>query len=258
MQTRTLFTKEDLLSYYSDTGSNKYSKKGAQILLSRDNQISTSDLLSDSQVRTTPLEYKNVPNAIFSNGKAVYDNNDFAAKQNKFDNSIDDNIEEANDTVISDANAKGSIYRFVAEDARSWKTMRATAPKVSDLKKTMNEKNIPNNMKRDGSFRGSQSVKSRVTNITFLLNELKTFSDDANKIKDPDEENIVGLDKIDVARSNSLRLAPISSLSDRSSIGNRKSFLQKTATGENQNDDFKDANEDLHSLSSRGKIFSST
>lgn len=28
MQTRTLFTKEDLLSYYSDTGSNKYSKKG--------------------------------------------------------------------------------------------------------------------------------------------------------------------------------------------------------------------------------------
>lgn len=65
----------------------------------------------------------------------MYDNNDFAAKQNKFDNSIDDNIEEANDTVISDANAKGSIYRFVAEDARSWKTMRATAPKVSDLKK---------------------------------------------------------------------------------------------------------------------------
>lgn len=36
----------------------------------------------------------------------MYDNNDFAAKQNKFDNSIDDNIEEANDTVISDANAK--------------------------------------------------------------------------------------------------------------------------------------------------------
>nr|CAI6681651.1 BPK_HP1_G0043640.mRNA.1.CDS.1 [Saccharomyces cerevisiae] len=103
--------KEDLLSYYSDTGSNKYSKKGAQILLSRDNQISTSDLLSDSQVRTTPLEYKNVPNAIFFF---------------KWGKHIDDNIEEANDTVISDANAKGSIYRFVAEDARSWKTMRAT------------------------------------------------------------------------------------------------------------------------------------
>nr|CAI6681556.1 BPK_HP1_G0043630.mRNA.1.CDS.1 [Saccharomyces cerevisiae] len=47
------------------------------------------------------------------------------------------------------------------------------------------------------------------------------------KSKDPDEENIVGLDKIDVARSNSLRLAPISSLSDRSSIGNRKSFFAK-------------------------------
>lgn len=258
MQTKTLFTKEDLLSYYSDTGSNKYSKKGAQILLSRDNQISTSDLLSDPQARATPLGYRTAHNAVLSNGKTVSNNNDFAVKQNKFDNSIGDNIDEANDTVISDANAKGSIYRFVAEDARSWKTMRATAPKVSDLKKTMNERNIPNNMKRDGSFRGSQSVKSRVTNITFLLNELKTFSEDASKIKDPDEENIVGLDRIDVARSNSLRLAPISSFSDRSSIGNRKSFLQKTSGGETQDDGFKDANEDLHSLSSRGKIFSST
>ena len=101
-------------------------------------------------------------------------------------------------------------------------------------------------------------MKSRVTNITFLLSELKTFSEDANKIEDPDEENIVGLDKIDVARSNSLRLAPISSISDRSSIGNRRSLIQKTPVAEDQDDDFKDANEDLHSLSSRGKIFSST
>ncbi|CAI4035683.1 hypothetical protein SMKI_13G3340 [Saccharomyces mikatae IFO 1815] len=258
MQTKTLFTKEDLLSYYSDTGSNKYSKRGAQILLSRDNQISTSDLLSDSQARATSLDYRTAPNATLSNGKAISNNSNSALKQSRFDNSIDDNIDDINDTVISDANAKGSIYRFVAEDARSWKTMRATAPRVSDLKKTINEKNNRNNMKRDGSIRGSQSVKSRVTNITFLLNELKTFSEDTNKINDPDEENIVGLDKIDVARSNSLRLAPISSLSDRSSTGNRRSLLQKKSVSENQDDDFKDANEDLRSLSSRGKIFSST
>ncbi|CAI4048690.1 hypothetical protein SKDZ_13G3380 [Saccharomyces kudriavzevii ZP591] len=258
MQTKTLFTKEDLLSYYSDTGSNKYSKRGAQILMSRDSQISTSDLLSDPQVRTTSLDYRTAPNAILSNNNAISSNKDFAIKQSRFDNSIDDNIDEGNDTVTSDANVKGSIYRFVADDARSWKTMRATAPKVSDLKKTMNERNTLNSVNRDGSVRGSQSVKSRVTNITFLLSELKTFSEDANKIKDPDEENIVGLDKIDVARSNSLRLAPISSLSDRSSIGNRRSLLQKTPVNEDQFDDFKDANEDLHSLSSRGKIFSST
>ncbi|EJS44172.1 efr3p [Saccharomyces arboricola H-6] len=258
MQTKSLFTKEDLLSYYSDAGSNKYSKKGAQILMSRENQISTSDLLSDPQARTTSLDYMTVPNAIMPNGNAMSNNKNFSMKQNRFDNSIDESIGEGNDTVTSDANAKSSVYRFAAEDARSWKTMRATAPKVSDLKKTINEGNIPNNMRRDGSVRGSQSVKSRVTNITFLLSELKTFSEDTNKIKDPDEENIVGLDKIDVARSSSLRLAPISSISDRSSTGNRRSLLQKTPVNDGQDDDFKDANEDLHSLSSRGKIFSST
>ncbi|CAI4048905.1 hypothetical protein N7582_004515 [Saccharomyces uvarum] len=258
METKTLFTKEDLLSYYSDMGSNKYTNRGAQILMSRDNQISTSDLLSDLQGRTTSLDYKAVPNVVFPNGNAMPHNKDVAIKQNRFDKSIDDNVDEGNDTVISDANAKGSIYRFVAEDARSWKTMRATAPKISDLKKAINERKTPNDMKRDGSLRCSQSVKSRVTNITFLLSELKTFSEDANKIEDPDEENIVGLDKIDVARSNSLRLAPISSISDRSSIGNRRSLIQKTPVAEDQDDDFKDANEDLHSLSSRGKIFSST
>lgn len=258
METKTLFTKEDLLSYYSDMGSNKYTNRGAQILMSRDNQISTSDLLSDLQGRTTSLDYKTVPNVVFPNGNAMPHNKDVAIKQNRFDKSIDDNVDEGNDTVISDANAKGSIYRFVAEDARSWKTMRATAPKISDLKKAINERKTPNDMKRDGSLRCSQSVKSRVTNITFLLSELKTFSEDANKIEDPDEENIVGLDKIDVARSNSLRLAPISSISDRSSIGNRRSLIQKTPVAEDQDDDFKDANEDLHSLSSRGKIFSST
>ncbi|CAI4050101.1 hypothetical protein SUVZ_13G3440 [Saccharomyces uvarum] len=258
MQTKTLFTKEDLLSYYSDMGSNKYTNRGAQILMSRDNQMSTSDLLSDLQVRTTSLDYRTVPNVVLPNGNAMPNNKDVAIRQNRFDKSIDDNVDEGNDTVISDANAKGSIYRFVAEDARSWKTMRATAPKISDLKKAINERKNPNDVKRDGSVRCSQSVKSRVTNITFLLSELKTFSEDANKIEDPDEENIVGLDKIDVARSNSLRLAPISSISDRSSIGNRRSLIQKTPVVGDQDDDFKDANEDLHSLSSRGKIFSST
>ncbi|KOG97542.1 Efr3p [Saccharomyces eubayanus] len=258
MQTKTLFTKEDLLSYYSDMGSNKYTNRGAQILMSRDNQISTSDLLSDFQVRTTSPDYRTVPNVVLPNGNSMPNNKDVTIKQSRFDKSIDDKVDEGNDTVISDANAKGSIYRFVAEDARSWKTMRATAPKISDLKKAINERKNPNDMKRDGSVRCSQSVKSRVTNITFLLSELKNFSEDANNVKDPDEENIVGLDKIDVARSNSLRLAPISSISDRSSIGNRRSLIQKTPVVEDQDDDFKDANEDLHSLSSRGKIFSST
>ena len=258
MQTKTLFTKEDLLSYYSDMGSNKYTNRGAQILMSRDNQISTSDLLSDFQVRTTSPDYRTVPNVVLPNGNSMPNNKDVTIKQSRFDKSIDDKVVEGNDTVISDANAKGSIYRFVAEDARSWKTMRVTAPKISDLKKAINERKNPNDMKRDGSVRCSQSVKSRVTNITFLLSELKNFSEDANNVKDPDEENIVGLDKIDVARSNSLRLAPISSVSDRSSIGNRRSLIQKTPVVEDQDDDFKDANEDLHSLSSRGKIFSST
>ncbi|CAI1648269.1 plasma membrane localization protein [Saccharomyces pastorianus] len=258
MQTKTLFTKEDLLSYYSDMGSNKYTNRGAQILMSRDNQISTSDLLSDFQVRTTSPDYRTVPNVVLPNGNSMPNNKDVTIKQSRFDKSIDDKVDEGNDTVISDANAKGSIYRFVAEDARSWKTMRVTAPKISDLKKAINERKNPNDMKRDGSVRCSQSVKSRVTNITFLLSELKNFSEDANNVKDPDEENIVGLDKIDVARSNSLRLAPISSVSDRSSIGNRRSLIQKTPVVEDQDDDFKDANEDLHSLSSRGKIFSST
>ncbi|CCF56618.1 hypothetical protein KAFR_0B03220 [Kazachstania africana CBS 2517] len=231
-----LFTKDDLLNYYSDPGSNKYSKKGADVLLSRKDLGSTTDLISDSQLRSTS-----------------YDANSATTVSNSF-NGDALNINK-NHQVPELPRNKGSIYRFVSDDIRSFNTMRTTTPKITDLKNAIAGKSRGNKSKSNSrSLRGSQSVKSRVTDITFLLSELKSthLDEEVGKIRDPDEEDIVGLDKIDVARSQSTKI--------KARKGQRASLAANDLIElyEGEEDNFEDATQDIEVMPSRGKIFSST
>lgn len=241
-----LFSREDLLNYYSDPGSNKYTTKGSEILRSQKNNISTSDLVSDPQgtllepqLSLSALNMTEVP-PLPTNQLNIF-------KDRSSRNNLSSN--------------KESIYRYVSDDMRSWKTTKASTPKVSDLKsfvkhtKTNDKVASTSNYKNVKSLRGSQSVKSRVTNITFLLKELQDNSEDKG-LRDPDEEEITGLDKVNVARSHSIRLHQ--SLNN----DNRTSFMSmnKNNTYDKIDDveEFEDAEEEVPELNGRGKLFSTS
>ncbi|CAR22813.1 Efr3p [Lachancea thermotolerans CBS 6340] len=203
------FSRDDLLNYYSDVETNKYSEKGRRIIASNGNNISTTDLVSHS-----------------NNNEETHNKESFALP------------------LPSNNNYEYTPKFTVSSDVRSLKTLRYNSPKVKDLK-AAELKGAPAS-KRNGLSRGSQSVKSHITNITFLLSEL---DDDCNEIKiqDPDDEEVVGLEKTAIARSESLKL-----LNNASKGAKRLSIPVRLQEDE---DDFKDANEDVQITSTRGKLF---
>lgn len=222
-----LFTKDDLINFYSDTGSNKFSKKGAQILMSQNNQISTTDLLSENNLRSNPLT--------LTQDSSI----DALAVANTMNNT--NGVDKKDSASVNLAN-----NRSVTE-ARSWKSLRYAAPKVEDLKKAMGGSKSSKSHVRDVSLRGSQSVKSRVTNITFLLSELKSIDDETSHIHDPDEDEIVGLDKNDIARSHSLK-----ALSSNNANEGKRLSIHKD---DKKEDEFQDAANDVTLTGTRGKLF---
>ncbi|KAL3234552.1 Protein EFR3 [Nakaseomyces bracarensis] len=222
-----LFTKDDLLKYYQSTANSKVGDKGVQILMSYENQLSNTDLLNDHSRPLSPTILQSNSNNI-ARANGIHENSNGFGPFGPFTSS-----------------------RIASDDARSWKAMRPVIPKVSDLKKVMNNGN--GKSKLENSFKGSQSVKSRVTNITFLLSELKSSAaGDESGIIDPDEEEIEGLDKMEIARSFSTRSKQRPSVELPST--HRSSFVPATL---DEDDEFRDANEDIENHSTRGKLFSS-
>lgn len=225
-----LFTKEDLVNYYSDMGSNKYSKKGMQILLSQPAQMSTSDLLSDTNGRSTivgSLDGETQESSIDA----------FQPQQIQLNGNF---VNESSHNEHSDATSN-----YLSGNTKPWGTYTVQAPRIEDLKRAMSRKGAKN-IKRETSLRGSQSVKSRVTNITFLLSELKSIDDETSHIYDPDEDEVVGLEKADIARSHTLK--PSISINEN----NRKSFIK---TPEVVQDEFTDAAEEVPLTGTRGRLF---
>ncbi|QLL32658.1 hypothetical protein HG536_0D01800 [Torulaspora globosa] len=224
-ETNDLFTKDDLINFYSDAGSNKFSKKGAQILMSQNNQISTSDLLCENNLRSNPVN--------ITRDSSI----DALAAANTMNNQKANGHKDYRSVNLEDNRSVSKV--------RSWKSLRHAAPKVEDLKKVMIGNKSSKN--RDMSLRGSQSVKSRVTNITFLLSELKSIDDETSHIHDPDEDEIVGLDKTDLARSHSLKALSSNGVSD-----SKRQSLHKNDQDE---DEFQDAANDVTLTGTRGKLF---
>lgn len=249
--THSMFTKDDLLNYYSDPGSNKYSKIGSQLLLTKPTHVSTSDLISDTQGRTiTPDVYsaKSISNGFLSEAMVKTRNDD------KANNNITD------DDQTPALATKTSIYRMVSDDIKSWRSMKSRTPKISDLKKAASrKKHSKEHTDKDTSHLGlgSQSVKSRVTNITFLLHELKTNNDGENdKVQDPDDDYVIGLDKAGMIRSQTAKLNSGNTISVRSA---RNSVLINSPSDRilgDIDDAFEDAPEDIAISTSRGKLFS--
>lgn len=224
---RELFSREDLVNYYSDAGSNKYSRKGTQILLSHNNQMSATDLLSDNTFRSNSLS---------------------ATQESSLDALAAVNIPANKNTSENNGVSYNNFQNGNSTDLRSWKSLRSTAPKVDDLKRAMSKRKSTGGRRAENGLRGSQSVKSRVTNITFLLSELKSIDDETSHIHDPDEDEIIGLDKQDIARSHSLKALSLSSVN-----GNIRKSLNREAV--NGDDEFKDAVDDIAMSSTRGKLF---
>ncbi|CEP60186.1 Efr3p LALA0_S01e04962g [Lachancea lanzarotensis] len=210
------FSQDDLLNFYSDMGSNKYSDKGRQIILSQEINVSTTDLLSNGNI-----------------------------------------------TIRSDANANGGQLpdgvtipppltqgfgstpkSALGSDARSLRSLKHSSPTVRDLKSARSNGAL--RKKRDAVSHGSQSVKSHITNITFLLSEL---GDDCqeSKIQDPDEEEVVSLEKTDLARSESLKFH------NTAFRGSKR--LSIPIKLQEDSDEFQDATEDFQITSTRGKLF---
>ncbi|CCK72281.1 Efr3p KNAG_0J02000 [Huiozyma naganishii CBS 8797] len=272
---RELFTRADLINYYSDPGSNPYSEAGSKILLSLGHAISAA-------TSTTELYPSNRNQMLQSQEELVeavpVNKTNFANSLLTRDIQSDKMTKFTNNGVVG---PKHSVYRLVSDDARSWKMDAARAPKVSDLKNALrSRRNGSRHPMRSSSVRGSQSVKSAVTNITFLLSELKSNIGESERegMQDPDEEDIVGLDKIDIARAQSVKLRP--PLGDK--IDHRKSLMallkeenlndsngtddktpannngngDVTGSNDNEDDKFTDAEQAMVSPSNRGMMFS--
>lgn len=216
MKSNILFSKNDMMNFYSDIGSNKYSNKGALIIMSQGSQLSTSDLSSDH------------------NGRSITTN--------------DSN--QLNTTLPFNGSAS-SAYRSASADSKSLNAYKIKAPQIGDLKIAFGTKDSRNMVIRESGMLGTESLKSRITNITFLLSELKSDTGENEKIRDPDEEDIIGMDRIDLARSTSLKIRPIISYNGN----NRNSTIVNDVVVEEDN--FKDAEEVFQLHETRGKLFGS-
>lgn len=176
---QTLFSKEELIAFYSDGTINKYSKKGTQILNSNPNNLSTSDLSSEN----------------------------YPQRSNTF-SEIHGNKDSTVGTFSGNNSTKASITKSLngngPVDVHSLRGTKGSVPKVTDLKKAFISPK-QSLATRSNTMRGSQSVKSKVTNITFLLSELKNNDDEnTSRIMEPDEDQPLVLDKNDIARSSSM------------------------------------------------------
>lgn len=208
---QTLFSRDELIDFYSDERSNKYSKKGTQILVSNPHNLSTSDLFSDH----------------------------YAQRTNTF-SEMNGNRDSTTGTFSANNSTKASITRSLngngPTDLHSWRGLKTSAPKVTDLKRAISSprKNIA---ARSNTMRGSQSVKSKVTNITFLLNELRNENDEnTSHIMTPDEDQPLVLDKNDIARSSSMRSTP-----PLTHLENNEANLSNA-----EQDNFQDAQEEIN------------
>lgn len=243
-----LFSRADLLNYYSDAGSNKYSSRGSEILLLQKNNLSAVDLTSDSQHNL--IEPLNTIALINNSGSDLQI-------------ALQDNINAVKARVSRESTIanRENVYRYVSDELRSWKTTKTNAPKISDLRSYIRytgDKKTPSSSSHKNlkSLRGSQSVKSRVTNITFLLKELQENSDQDEKIPDPDEEEVTGLDGVKIGRSRSIMLQNSLKTDKRTSFTgmHKAEVFSKIDSVEN----FEDAEEEVPKVDGRGKLFVSS
>ncbi|SGZ40759.1 uncharacterized protein HGUI_02959 [Hanseniaspora guilliermondii] len=243
------FKDEELLNYYSDDTVNPYSTKGSKIL-------------------SNASEYDTSMNTVDQEAQA------------KEEQMI---INMMNTSLQSLSLPKSpSFTRNIDTKSLSGLTHEESKLSVNDLKSLLS-KNKKSDTSKEKALKTSnilsQSVKSKVTNVTFLLSEL----DDANKnlrLRMPNEDKVSQLDERIIQRNKinrkSLSLGRnhsfnkgISSVSSRSSIDSPL-YSKRTSTAkiieseyndqeEDDDFDFVDASSDVSSigeLDNRGTLFS--
>ncbi|XBW35866.1 hypothetical protein QEN19_001438 [Hanseniaspora menglaensis] len=257
MRDNRYFDTTELLNYYSDETLNPYSIKGSNILsdcIDQNNSITTD---AEAQAKEDELIYNMMNTSLQSLG---------IPKTSSFSRHVDVKS-------LSGLQTNGN---------------GAEKPSVNELKSLLG-----NNAKNDASGKlkrkeslAAQSVKSKVTNITFLLSELQDSSKNL-KIRMPNEDQVSQLDERIIKQnklnrnsftkgkgsfnrlsnnlSNSKRLSKINS---NNSVGGSAAQLKKntnnleTVKKEDEEDDdefnFVDASSDVSSigeLDNRGNLF---
>ncbi|KAL6925506.1 hypothetical protein ACO0SA_000104 [Hanseniaspora valbyensis] len=160
------FTTNELLNYYSDENLNPYSIKGSKIL-------------SDSSVESNGF-IQNDPEAQAKEDEIIY--NMMNTSLQNLDIPQASSITRHFDVKSLTALQNGNNYN--------------DKPSVNELKSLINNNgkgSAVNKLKRNDTM-ASQSVKSKVTNITFLLSELQDSSKNL-KIRMPNEDQVSQLDE---------------------------------------------------------------
>ncbi|AMD18577.1 HBL325Wp [Eremothecium sinecaudum] len=191
-----LFTRKDLVNYYSDPGCNKYAEKGLRILILQTNRVSSTDLV--------------------------------------FETPPDGDVVDSSKFPLTPTTSQLQSKMLSNSDISIKSLDKLKTPKVSDLKKAARGIRLA---KSHGSLHASQSIKSKITNITFLLNELNNDRDAA------------GVEDSEYAQAdNSNNLVSPSPTCQMLSVGTPKKI--------SLDDSFHDASADVSSTF-RGKLFSS-
>ncbi|KAH3902392.1 related to Protein EFR3 [Saccharomycodes ludwigii] len=253
MTNNDVFHDSDLLNYYSDSGANKYASKGTRILAANNSgndgnyneeDQNNSDLMLDrlknssSTTLLTPVD----------NGSSTFSRNNI--RTNNFNNS----------------------------ESKSFGSLKYHKPTVKELRKTLKHSNTRitsgSKVSLNGSPRtndASQSLKSRITNITFLLSDLQddlkdmhrvepnnNNNDDNNSHNNPSNDDFSHINIIDQYDLSNLKsqVKPLSIKGDITSINNNDNSIDNNTLSNGETATFRDASASAKiDVANRGKIF---
>ncbi|KAL6944894.1 hypothetical protein ACO0QE_002336 [Hanseniaspora vineae] len=226
----SVFTNDSLLNFYIDEGANKYSAKGQQILKTIPSAAGNTSIRTVTRSTTDVEAQKNGLHSKAPSYKALVE-----GQINSEDKTEADIVDSLMNTTLSNmlkmtplsspslhpigSPKQRALSNDVHLDSKSLHSLSYKKPSVSQLR------NYVKPSKKDPSLphatslanRASQSVKSKVTNITFLLSELNDQSSEI-PIRDPDEEEVVGLENY--GKSSALTKLKRSSLKRMSNLSN--------------------------------------
>ncbi|KAL6941809.1 hypothetical protein ACO0RG_002947 [Hanseniaspora osmophila] len=276
----TVFTNESLLNFYIDEGANRYSAKGQQILRTIPSAAGDTSIRTVSRSTTDVESQKNGFQSKAPSYKAIVE-----GQINTEDKSEADIVDSLMNTTLSNmlkmtplsspsmhplsSPKQRAVSNDVHPESKSLHSLSYKKPSVSQLRKYVKPSKTNSSLPNTGPLtnRASQSVKSKVTNITFLLSELNDQSSEI-PIRDPDEEEVIGLENYGKSSAQTkLKRSSLKRMSNSSNFGSIKSNspsvnMHTTANkhpaqiDEEISDAFVDAQNDItFDDTTRGKLF---
>lgn len=271
-------TNEELLEIYQHSKlTNKVKQRANQILQPQKITLnnSNSNLLSNNDDNSTIIETESIVSEDIGNGVAdrniqpgVLPRSRPKASTN-LASSIRSmmNTDQFSSQLHSDGSSKMNNFSSLRQnsqrmhsDSKSSKFIKTQArvPRVSDLKKAIHSKsNGRHDLQQIAS--GPQSVRSEVTNITFLLSELKSTENEMDsRLYDLSETERDGVNEMEKTRSKQSSILSKQMINSNKN-NNRFSVHATNSNGEMSNtnisEEFQDAPNKFEFISTGGRLF---